>query len=113
MTDIAAHREWCERMARLEGDAEIGAGVTPAWMTPATLAAASDGAYSPAEYRVAQWLVANTGIGAGPDPVGFVIASHEALAAERNAYKAALMVIAGGQGGHAVIARKALDEAAL
>lgn len=35
--------------------------------------------YSADERRVAEWLAAKTGIGAGTDPIGFMIASHEHL----------------------------------
>lgn len=37
--------------------------------------------YSPDEQRVARWLADKTGAGGGDDPIGFLIASHEALAA--------------------------------
>lgn len=38
--------------------------------------------YSPDEQRVALWLADKTGAGGGDDPIGFMIASHEALAAQ-------------------------------
>jgi hypothetical protein len=44
--------------------------------------------YEAAEARVAKWF-SDKGIGGGDDPVGSLIASHEALAAELRAMKAA------------------------
>lgn len=42
--------------------------------------------YSPDEQRVAQFFF-DAGLGGGDDPIGFIIASHQALAAERNALR--------------------------
>ncbi len=39
--------------------------------------------YSKDEERVAKYLVDLTGIGAGDDPIGFLISSHAFLSAER------------------------------
>lgn len=36
--------------------------------------------YSPEEARVAKYLMEKTGIGGGGDPIGFILASHNALA---------------------------------
>ena len=38
--------------------------------------------YTPHEMRVAEYIVDNLGIGAGDDPVEFLIASHRALIAQ-------------------------------
>ena len=40
--------------------------------------------YTKCEQRVADWLVKKTGAGGGDDPIGFLIASHEMLATQRN-----------------------------
>ena len=49
--------------------------------------------YSPDELRVAEWLGANTGVGAGDDPIGFVMASLEYSVMQRNQAGAALKVV--------------------
>ena len=46
--------------------------------------------YTHDEARVAEWLVTHTGIGAGNDPIGFLLLSHQALAAQRDAAQATL-----------------------
>ena len=38
-----------------------------------------DRPYTPDEERVAKYIVELTGIGAGDDPIGFLISSHELL----------------------------------
>lgn len=49
--------------------------------------------YSPDEKRVAQWFF-DKGVGGGDDPIGYMIASHETLAAERNALRKQLDAMA-------------------
>lgn len=39
-------------------------------------------AYDPQQERVARWIVDRTGIGAGDDPVGFLLASYDVKIAE-------------------------------
>jgi len=46
--------------------------------------------YSPCEQRVAKFFMEVVGIGGGDDPIGFIIASHAALAAERQELKGLL-----------------------
>jgi hypothetical protein len=55
-----------------------GEGEPTAWSGPGRDMVAKP--YSPDEERVAAYLVEKTGIGAGDDPIGFLIASHETLA---------------------------------
>lgn len=52
--------------------------------------------YTPDERRVADWLIARTEgmVGAGDDPIGFVLASYELVHAERTAAVSALRKIA-------------------
>lgn len=45
--------------------------------------------YSPDEARVAKFLF-DKGVGGGDDPIGFLMASHEYVVAERNALSAAI-----------------------
>lgn len=45
--------------------------------------------YSADERRVAEWLANKIGAGGGDDPIGFLIVSHECLAAERRHLKEA------------------------
>jgi hypothetical protein len=47
--------------------------------------------YSPDEERVAEWFF-EKGVGGGDDPIGAMIASHEALALERNELKSRKVV---------------------
>jgi hypothetical protein len=42
--------------------------------------------YTPDELRVARYLVELTGIGAGDDPIGFLIVSHRTIVDERKKY---------------------------
>lgn len=46
--------------------------------------------YTPDQQRVAFWLVALTGIGGGKDPVGFLMASHAAVRAQRDEAQSAV-----------------------
>jgi hypothetical protein len=47
--------------------------------------------YSPDEMRVVKWIVQRTGVSGGSDPIGFLIASHEYIAWEREQYRQALV----------------------
>lgn len=57
--------------------------------------------YSADEQRVAQFFF-DLGTGGGDDPVGFIIASHQALAADRKALRAPITMqdirLAAGEG---------------
>lgn len=46
--------------------------------------------YSPDEQRVAEWLVKLTGVGAGDDPIGFLMASHDAFRRQRDGLRVVL-----------------------
>jgi hypothetical protein len=50
--------------------------------------------YTPDELRVAEFFF-NAGVGGGDDPIGAIIASHAALAMERNEWRQAAGVEAG------------------
>ena len=54
--------------------------------------------YSPCEARVAAFLHEVGGIGGGDDPIGFLMASHAALAAERRELLEKLNMIGMGAG---------------
>jgi len=41
--------------------------------------------YTPDEQRVAEYIVRITGVGAGDDPIGFLMASHEVMVNDRRA----------------------------
>lgn len=64
--------------------------------------------YSYDEMRVAKFFADQAGIGGGDDPIGSLIASHRALADERNRYKAALNYYAQSSI-HGARAREALN----
>lgn len=46
--------------------------------------------YTPDEERVAKWLVENTGAGAGPDPIGFLLSSAALVATRAAVFRKAL-----------------------
>lgn len=48
--------------------------------------------YSKDEDRVAEWLVDKTGIGGGDDPIGFILVSHEYIAASNRRLRSALNI---------------------
>lgn len=46
--------------------------------------------YTPDQARVAAWIVKLSGIGGGDDPIGFLMASHEAMRAQRDEAQSAV-----------------------